>query len=242
MLAKNRIAQFLAYAVGALVIWAIVGCGGGGASMSGGKVSLTIAWPQRTSRYLPQYANSLSFALYSENNLINPVSLIVNRPVEKPLIQEVSFNGPLPSDTYILKGTAFTGTDGSGSAVAFASEEVQVAAVGKTTVPLSLDSTLYSVQLNETPLVMQVGQIKQLTVTVKDKDQNVVFLNNADLSWSMVFGADVVSVDPDGNVDALAQGGAKVRVSEIGAGLYDDGDITVNPAAGFKRAVVRRHK
>ena len=210
--------------------------------MSGGKVTMTIAWPQRTSRYLPQYANSLSFALYSENNLINPVSLIVNRPVEKPLIQEVSFDGPLPADTYILKGTAFTGADGSGSAVAFAVEEVEVAAIGTTTVPLSLDSTLYSVELNDMPLIMKVGQFKQLSVTVKDKDQNLVFLNNSDLSWSMVFGGDVASVDLDGNISALTQGDARVRVSEIGAGLYSDGDITVNPVAGVQRAVVRRRK
>lgn len=241
MLAKNRIAQFLAYAVGALVIWAIVGCGGGGSSTPGGRVSLKIAWPARTSRYLPQYANSLSFALYSENNLINPVSLVVNRPAELPLIQEVSFDGPLPADTYILKGLAFTGIDGNGDVVASAIEETVVAAVGTTTVPLSLDSTLASVELNDMPLVMQQGQVQQLSVTVKDKDDNTVFLNNSDLSWSMVFGADVVSVDNDGNVTALTQGDARVRVSEIGAGLYSDGDITVG-GASVKRAVVATHK
>lgn len=228
MLAKSRFAQLFVYCLGALFIWAIVGCGGGGGgSTMGGKVSLTIAWPAQDSRYIPTYAHSLSFTLYSLDTEQTPISLVVNRPDQLPLIQTVTFQGPLPSGHYALTGLAKTGFNGNGDTVATATTNCEVAATGTTTVPLTLASTLYSVELLDMPLSMHVGDSQDLRVEVLDQNHNQVFLENGSLSWSIVLGGSHVSVDSQGKVTAKTLGTTRVRVSEIGAGLYSDGDINV---------------
>ena len=228
LLAKKRILQLLAYMLGALAIWVMAGCGGGGAGSMGGKVALTIAWPAVTSKYIPPYAHSLSFTLYAVDTVQPDLNLVVNRPDTLPLVQQVEFNGPIIPGHYLLKGLAKTSVNGNGDTVATATNNVTVLGTGTTTVAMTLASTLYSLQLLDMPLAMQVGQNKTLNVKVLDKNNVQVFLPNNALSWSMVFGAAVVSVDSQGDVTANKIGVARVRVSEIGAGLYSDGDITVS--------------
>ena len=201
--------------------------------MSGGKVSLSIAWPAKSnSRYIPPYALSLAFTLYALDTQQPPVNLVVNRPDTLPLIQTVTFDGPLLAGHYTLVGLAKTKQNGQGDTVATATNnDVVVQPVGTTTVAMSLASTLYSLELLGVPLNMTVGDVKALQVKVLDQNKVQLFLPNGDLSWSIVFGANVVSLDNGGNVTANAVGAARVRVSEIGAGLYSDGDISVSAAA-----------
>jgi len=207
----------------------------------GGRVALSIAWPARNSRYIPPYANSISLTLYSEGNLTSPISLTVNRPADLPLVQQVQFNGPIPADNYTLKGLALTGKDGGGQVVASADAELVVEASGTTNVPMTLASTLYSITLNDMPLSLHVGDVKDLSVTVLDQDHQIIFLNNTDLSWSMVFGADKSSVDSQGIVNGLAEGQARVHVEELGAGIYAEGDINVTSAGSINKKPTIRH-
>lgn len=201
--------------------------------MNGGKVSLTIQWPQRgTSRYIPPYANSLAFTLYATNDQGPNVNMIVNRPDSTNLVQTVTFNGPLAPGAYSLTGLAFTKLNGDGDVVAKATSTLTVQPTGNTTVPLSLATTLYSLQIQGVPLNLPLGHQQNLSVLVLDKNKVQVFLPTGALSWSMVFGGNFVSVDANGTVKANALGSARVRVSEIGAGLYSDGDITAVPASG----------
>jgi hypothetical protein len=234
LLAKNRFAHFLAYALGALVVWAIAGCGGSGGGMGGGKVSLTIAWPAPgESRYIPPYAHSLSFTLYALDTEQAPISLVVNRPDTQQLIQTVQFDGPIIGGHYTLTGLAKTGSNGKGDTVATATDNVTVQPTGMTTVSLSLASSLYSVELLDMPLSLTLGQSKSLRVKILDKSKTQIFLPNGALSWSIVFGADVVTLDAQGLLSTSNTGSARVRVSEIGAALYSDGTITVTPVAGI---------
>jgi hypothetical protein len=227
--AKNRVLMLLVYVLGVFGVWALVGCGGSGASMSGGSVALKIAWPE-PSRYIPPYAKSISFALYSLDDPQSPPRLIVaNRPDTLPLIQTVEFVGPIPSGSYSLTGLAMTGKDGNGTTVASASDIVFVQPTGITTVALTLATNLASIELLDMPLSMSVGQLKALNVKVLDKDNNTVILPNGALTWSVVFGGSRITLSNIGAVTAVSAGSARVRVSEIGAGLYSDGDITVSP-------------
>ena len=227
MSAKRSIVHFLAYAIGALLVWALVGCGGGGGGgVGGGNVALKIAWPNVAPRYIPPYAQSLSFSLYSldRNQTLN---LVVNRPDTLPLVQTVEFTGPIIAGHYILQGVAKVGFNGMGATVAKNTAPVTVLATGTTTVALTLNSTLYSIDLLDMPLSMKVGDGKQLVVQVFDKDMNQVFLPDGALTWSLLFGADSVSLSDAGFVTATAPGDARVRVSEVGAGLYSEGDVSV---------------
>ena len=227
LLAKHRYAKVAAYLIGAFLVWAIVGCGGGGGSSMGGKVSLKIAWPA-PSRYIPPYAHSMTFALYTEENANDPMTLIVNRPDDLPSVQTVEFSGPIPAGIYVLWGRAKTGVNGIGDTVASATSNILVQATGTTTVALSLGSTLYSIELLDMPLTLNVGESEQLRVKILDRDKNEVLIPNTALTWSLLFGTDSVFVDENGFATGFAAGAARIRVSEIGADLYSDGDIFVN--------------
>jgi hypothetical protein len=110
-------------------------------------------------------------------------------------------------------------------------------------VSMTLASTLKSIELLNMPMTMVEGDSAQLQVKVLDIDDAQIFLPNGALSWSLVFGGGFISVDDEGNVIANAAGSARVRVSEIGAGLYSDGDITVEvPEALRARAESTSHR
>jgi len=161
LLAKSKLRYFAAYFIGALLVWAMVGCGGSGSNgiaSNSGKVSLTIAWPAKgQSRYLPVYASSLYFALTPTDFEGPTQTLIVNRPDTLPQVQIVEFNGPLTSGHYSLTGLAMTNSDGQGQVVASATSNLFVAPTGVTTVPLTLASTLYSLDLLDMPLNLQAN-------------------------------------------------------------------------------------
>ena len=242
MSAKHRFVHLLAYVVGVLLVWALVGCGGGGGGGIGnGNVALKIAWPKVKPHYIPPYAQSLSFSLYSldRNQVLN---LVVNRPDTLPLVQTVEFTGPIPAGNYMLQGLAKVGFNGMGATVAKNNAPVAVAATGTTTFALTLNTTLYSIDLLDMPLSMTVGQGKQLAVQVFDKDMNQLFLPNGALTWSLIFGADSVRLSDAGFITATAAGTARVRVSEVGAGLYSEGDVTVTAGPVFRAAKLNAAK
>lgn len=205
----------------------MVGCGGSGAGATANTVKLTIAWPE-ISRYIPPYAKSISFALYSVDAPDIPERVIIaNRPDTLPLLQTVEFTGPIPGGQYQLSGLAMTDLDGGGITVGRAVNDFYVQPTGITIVALTLATNLYSIDLVETPLSLSVGQLQQLHVKVMDKDHNQIILPDGALTWSILFGGNRITLDSNGKVTATAPGAAKVRVSEVGAGLQSDGDITV---------------
>lgn len=230
MLVKNRFATLFAYIVGALLVWAVVGCGGSGSS-SGNGVAMKISWPA-PSRYLPTYARSIVFSLYEVGFEEGARTLTVNRPETLPLIETVKFEGPIPSGTYVVSGQAKTGANGLGDTVSSAFNTVFVPATGTTTVAMTLSSTLSSLTLLNVPMALTVGDLQQLIVVVTDKDGNQVLLPEGALTWSLLFGGDSVSLSESGFLTANAAGTARVRVSEVGANLYSEGDITVFPQYG----------
>ena len=233
LLVKQKL-SFVAYAIGALLVWAMVGCGGSGGGSTAAtpaKVALTIAWPEKkVSRYLPVYASSLVFTLTFQDGEETPRTLTVNRPDTLPLVQTVEFTGPLTSGNYILSGVAMTGPDGTGQVVANATANVFVPPTGVTSVPLTLGSTLYSIDLLDMPLALQVGHEQQLRVRILDKNQNELFIPVSALTWSIVIGKSSASVDDNGLLTASAEGASRVRVSELGANLYSEGQVTVTVA------------
>jgi hypothetical protein len=243
LLAKTRILQFLPYAIGALLVWAMVGCGGGsaGGGVGGGKVALKIAWPKPTSsRYIPPYSHSLSFSLYSLDTISPPLNLVINRPSDQPLVQTVTFNGPITAGRYTLVGIAKVGFNGLGDTVAKATVgPVLVPVSGTTTVALTLNTSLYSLDLQDMPLSLAVGAGKQLVVQVIDKDGNQLFLPDGALTWSLLFGGGSVSLSDTGFVQATSVGTARVRVSEVGADLYSEGDIDVTASAIRQQSMLR---
>lgn len=217
-------------------MWALVGCGGAGAGgAAGGQVALKIAWPKASSsRYIPPYSHSLSFSLYSLDTNAAPLNLVINRPSDLPLIQTVNFRGPIPAGRYTLQGLAKVGFNGLGDTVAKAQVGlVNVPVSGTATVGLTLATTLYSIDLEDMPLNMMVGGSQQLVVQVLDQDHNQLFLPDGALTWSLLFGGNSVSLTDTGFVTATAAGSARVRVSEVGAGLYSEGDIAVT-ASGIR--------
>lgn len=229
-------------------------CGGGGSSNSGngnnsggnttpqtGRVAVTIDWAQRAvamalsrsrTRYTPAYALSLQFTLVSTKTASQTYNLTVNRPVATGTPQTLLFTSAIPVGSYTLTGNALTGTDGQGAIVATTSVAVTVQANQTNTIPVTLASTIQSLQLNGAPLQVQVGNSLTLTGYAQDPNGMAIFLPGGDLQWSLVSGAQYATLTSAGLLSGVAPGMVVVKLTEPDTGISAQGDVTIIAPSG----------
>ena len=228
-----------------LFLW---GCGSGGSgsktpltsaaniSRGTGRVQVAISWPARTpatsagGRYIPPYAASLHFEMFQPATPNTRFTLDVNRPNDRPSTQVALFDQFIPEGTYTLAGVARVGTDGQGETVASAVTTVTVVANQLFTANLTLNSTIKSIAILSQPITVPVGSTQLLIGQAVDPDGKIILLPGDALSWSVVTGGQFGTVTSGGLFTPIAPGTVHIRLSEPGAGLSSEADVTVTAA------------
>ena len=220
----------------------ISGCGGGNKSASSvtgsGRVQLTIDWPAKLTRkagdtrYIPAYAQSLYFELYRNDTPDRKYQLTLNRPSDKPSTQTGSFDRLLLAGDYTLAGVARTEKDGQGGTVASSAVAVLVKPNETATAALILLSTIKTLQIQGQPLSVASGSLLSLTGKALDPDGKTILLPVGALTWKLISGDAFATLASDGAFTAKAQGVAHVRLSEEGAGVSAEADVTISASNG----------
>jgi len=227
-----------------LAIVLLVGCGGGKGSspvtnQGGGRVQMTITWPQRSvanppSRYVPPYAASIFLELYKQDTPQQRYRLLANRPDDRPSTQTVGFEQLLPVGTYAIAAVARSERNGQGATVAAGTALVDVQSGETANVELVLNSTLRNLEVLNLPLIVKVGATLQAQYRALDPDGKVVLLPPGALVWSLASGSEFGTITPEGLFTGTGDGTARVRVTEQGAGLSAEADVRVADQAFFQ--------
>ena len=214
------------------------GCGSGGNSGAASAVSrqaqvrLNIVWPEKTGnpgtgRYIPSYASSLFLELYLTKDPTKRYTLIANRPSDKPSTQSVVFSQLLNEGDYTLAGAARVSADGQGATVASAVTAVAVKA-GMAPVELSLATTIKTISILGQPLTASIGTNATLQGGAYDPDGRSLLLPAGSLTWSVVSGGSFGTLTPAGVLTPTAAGVMRVRLSEPGAGVTGEANVTIS--------------
>ncbi len=215
------------------------GCGGSSGSsklstneVGKGRVQMVVTWPAPPSkvvvgRYIPPYALSLYFEMYQAGTPDQRYTVLAVRPPSLPATQTVAFDYLIPAGDYTLASTARANKDGTGATYASAVTTVTVTAGQTFTANLTLASTIKSMQILGQPLRVQVGGTQQLNGQALDPDGKTVVIPGDGLTWTLVSGSGIGTISPTGLFKATATGTARVKLSEVGAGISAQADITV---------------
>ena len=124
----------------------ISGCGGGGSSVQPaaitGRFAVTIKWPSR-SRLIPAAANSIKLTLSGDKGVLG--TALLARPATGTE-SSTTFNG-LSAGAVTLAASAFPNADGTGVAQAAGQAAGTVLNGKTTTITVSMDSTIASIQV-----------------------------------------------------------------------------------------------
>ena len=221
---------------------AISGCGGANKSQSSvtgsGRVQVKIDWPTKltrkagNTRYIPAYAQSLYFELYRKDTPDRKYQLTLNRPSDKSSTQTGSFDRLLLAGDYTLTGVARTEKDGLGGTVASSAVAVVVKPNETATAALTLLSTIKTLQIQGQPLSVASGSLLSLTGQALDPDGKTILLPVGALTWKLILGDAFATLAADGAFTAKAPGIARVKLSEEGAGVAAEADITIDASNG----------
>jgi len=197
----------------------LFGCSDTSMSPSGaatGRAAITITWPHAT-RVIPLASNSLVIRALRSGVDVVPAQ-IVARPSGGG-VSTVIFPA-LPVGTVTLQATAYPETAGTGVAQASGSISIIIVAGQTTPFALTMNSTVSSISIQSTTLTMVTGTTMQLLANPINSAGQTVLVAAADLSWRAANGAgttgggNVVTVNSNGLVTALAAGTATVTVTE----------------------------
>jgi TolB protein len=211
-----------------LSLGSLLGCGGGGGGGTGGPtgfVTIQVDWPPRIPDSVPTYANSIVARITVASTTY---TLTINRSGDNGYTANSSFSQGIPVGTQPMTVTAYTQTNGQGSAVATAALNISVVEGQTTTqnVSANLQTTVDHVEIDNQPLFAFNGVPMQLAGHAENAAGQTLLLPSSALTWSMVSGAGTVT--PAGLFTGLANGTATVRLTESESGQTVDADITVS--------------
>ena len=155
---------------------------------------------------------------------------MANRPSDKPSTQSVAFSQLLSEGDYTLAGAARVSPDGAGATVASAVTAVAVKS-GMAPVELSLATTIKTISILGQPLTASIGTNATLQGGAYDPDGRSLLLPAGSLTWSVVSGGAFGSLTPAGVLTPTAAGVMRVRLSEPGAGVTGEANITISSVA-----------
>ncbi len=233
---RNRLAKAV---IASLLLFILSGCGGGSnnppnqTSNRSARVQALVQWPAYQAaravngRYIPAYAQSLFLELYPTNAPATRYRISADRPDDKPSVQTVAFNQLIPAGNYTLAAVARIEKAGQGATVASAATSV-VVEEGKTfSVDITLATTLKTLAIQSQPLSVSTGSVLSLVGQALDPDGKIVLLPVGALTWKLVSGSAFGAVTTDGAFTAVSPGTARVRLSEDGAGVSSEADVTI---------------
>ncbi len=209
----------------------VLGCGGHGPSPSSdtgstrGAASLTVAWPARTARLIPNAANSLVVTLSLNGAVV--ATKTVARPTGAQTSSTAEFED-LPYGTLAVAVAAFPTTDGSGVAQAVGAGSLVVAEGSHNAVPVSLASTVAALAVLPASVSVPANTTLSLTASATDEQGRIVLLSAGGgaetLTWTSA-DPSVASVAGAGPTAVLA--GTAAGTTSVAASIrVDDGGGT----------------
>lgn len=219
----------------------VTGCGSSGvpvsppaSSVTTGRASLTIRWPERdATRLIPFAANSIRVRLTSLDGTRSFGETLLVRPVNGGLAS-AAFS-QLPTGPCLVTASAYPGADGSGVAQAVGQTQAEIVANQTAEVRLTLASTIDRIELSPSAPTVAVGQSVTLSAAVKNAAGEVVLTAPSKVAWTSSSPA-VATVEPggtageSGTVRGVAAGTTTITVTEQESGKAASVTVTVPPA------------
>ena len=217
---------------------AVAGCGGGAthapATRATGHIQIVFSWPARSSaaptRYIPAYAASLTARAVNNDDPNVVYTIVANRPGDKPATQTLTVAQPVLAGAYTLTVEGHVGVDGTGSIVATGTSNVTVSQDQTASAALTLGTALKTLTVVGPSTLPSASSIT-LGAKALDPQGQVVLLPTGSLQWALVSGGAFGTLSPTGLFVGTNPGIAHIRVSELGAGLTAEADITVTSSA-----------
>lgn len=211
----------------------LAGCGGGGTSSGSsgdsagfGMLTIEVDWPAKNMRFVPTYAESLKATL---NLKSGAEVLVINRTSDDAYTGSAAFAEQIPAGQHTLIVEAFTEQNAQGSKVASANIGVQILVNETTTenVTADLNTTIHHLEIDGQPLIVDVGEQKQLTGHAEDSAGKTILLPDGVLKWSLVSGGQYGDITVDGLFTGIAAGVAVVRLAEPEANKTVQANVSV---------------
>jgi sugar lactone lactonase YvrE len=213
------------------------GCGSGAGSPDSGSSSLgsaifTIKWPER-SRLIPTASNSIKVViLYSDTSWKEQT---VPRPASGGS-STVTFND-IKVGAWTMRATAFPNIDGTGVAQASGSVPVTITDNHTTSVTLTMDSSIASLEVTPVSSFIAVGIDVQLNVSARSIEGGAIVLTSPDkMKFESI--SPSVTVSAGGLIHGNSPGGAEIIVTEMESGKKATVNINVAPSVQPKSIYV----
>jgi hypothetical protein len=212
-----------------LSVFLLTGCGGGGSTPQDtkGQAAFTIHWPDPT-RLVPVASKSIKVSISNPEGLVVATNLMQRPPTGGDVTVTIA---PLPAGTLPVSAVAYPEADGTGTPQAVANLSIVVNPGDTTTITLTLDSTITSIDVTATSLNVPAGGFQQLTHTERDQAGNVVLTLPNTITWQSSNTA-VATVDSAGKVTGVSPGTADITVTETESGKSKTVTVTVGTSGG----------
>ena len=190
------------------------GCGGSGSPpfQRGGRLAVRIAWPSESlSRVIPVATKAIRLEVRRGATVL--ASTLVERPGSGALFPEIPIGG------VSVRATAYPDPAATGVALAGADVATTVTDGLTATVPLTLASTIDSVQVapSSVTLFLSLVSTRHLTVTARNAQGTVVLVAPEDLQFTSAAPL-IALVSSGGTVVGLLPGTTTVTVRERTSG------------------------
>ena len=223
--------SLLASSLLALLFW---GCGGtsssGTPSARTGTLTFKVKWPSKT-RLIPYDCAVIVATLTDSKGNVIGAPQTLDRPAQGVLTTSVSFSNLNPGSVTLSASSYPAGyPTGAGTTVAQASgaQSTSIAAGQVASVTVTMADTIAKVAIRPNPLVLNVGQSTQLTMTAYDEASDIVLVSPNTVTWASQNPADV-TVSPTGLAKGVSAGNSTVTVTETESGktATDSGTVII---------------
>jgi len=224
----------LALLIPALVISLVAGCGGSRSGSPAGQEAqgaarITVHWPPRADEsavetaMIPARADSILVEFADSDGVF--AQGIIERP-------STSETFPLPAQELTVRATAHPYGDAGGNVLAQA-ETTAVIPVNQTVqINLELASTVAAVEVRPDPAFVDVGGQGQLRATARNAAGAIVLVGTDNpFAWANESGVAHATVSADGVVQAVSEGEAVIKATEVESGISGTCSVVVTAAA-----------
>ena len=224
----------LALAIVAILAVELIGCGGGSevipVSAGVGSVGIQVSWPERGDEISPALVPVASESIKAEvlrNGTVLPgATAVINRPNTLVLIADVA------AGEARLRAAAYPEPNARGVAQAIGQTDISVVPGEIRGYGLVLASTIQRVDIAPATAVVYEGEALQLVATARNSsDEMVLVPASGAFTWTVIAGAECISVDENGVVKGESSGEGVVQAIENESAVAGTIAVSVMPPA-----------